>query len=277
MRQDRVFRLITTGDIMPLTKSRPFRFVYTGANDNASNMAIDEAVMTGLRQESSTPLLRIYRWDPPTITIGYFQSIKEIDVQRCREDRIGLVRRLTGGRAVLHHQELTYSILFTEQDFQPFYKKDIFLIIARSLVDSLRQLDIASRIAAKTRGNLKSANCFASPAQFEVESLMEGKLIGSAQVIHGGVMLQHGAIPITDSYTTISRYLRCDAQFEKQASSLNKIAGREIGEHELLDALKRGFAEHFQLAEGELTDHEREMSRRLATEKYGTDEWNMRR
>ncbi len=262
---------------MPLTDARPFRFVYSGAEDSASNMAIDEAVMTGLREGRSAPTLRIYRWDPPTITLGYFQRVKDIDVARCRRDGIGLVRRLTGGRAVLHDCELTYSVLFTEQDFQPFRKKDIFLIIARCLVDSLKQLGVASRIASKTRGDLKSANCFASPAQFEVESVLEGKLIGSAQVIHGGVMLQHGAIPITDSYTNISRYLRCDARFEKQAASLNRIAGREIAERELLQALRKGFGGHFRLVDGGLNEYEQELARRLAAGKYGTDEWNMRR
>jgi lipoate-protein ligase A len=262
---------------MPLTDARAFRFVYSGAESSAANMAIDEAVMTALREGRSGPMLRIYRWDPPTITLGYFQRIQDIDVDRCRRDGIGVVRRLTGGRAVLHDRELTYSILFTGRDFQPFRKKDIFLLVARCLVDSLKRLGIASRIAAKTRGDLKSANCFASPAQFEIESVMEGKLIGSAQVIHGGVMLQHGAIPITDSYTAIARYLRCDTPIQGQAASLNRLAGREIGEEELLDALRAGFGEHLRLVDGELTESERDLARRLSGEKYGSDEWSMRR
>lgn len=262
---------------MGLTGARPFRFMYTGAGTSAWNMAADEAVMTSIREGHSTPALRIYKWDPPTITIGYFQSIEDVDLERCREENVGWVRRLTGGRAVLHDQELTYSILFTAEDFEPFAKKDIFMLIARCLVDSLKELGIDSRITAKSRGDLKSANCFAAPAQFEVESVMEGKLIGSAQVIRDRVMLQHGAIPLTGSYTRIGRYLRCDAPFNKQATSLEQIAGRSISEQELLTALRTGFQKHFPMSDGEMNEYETELAKKLSAEKYSTTEWNNKR
>ena len=124
------------------TKKRPFRFIHTGASKGSINMAMDEAVFIGLREGHSTPVLRIYRWLPATISIGYFQNAGDIDFTRCREDGIGVVRRMTGGRAVLHNEELTYSMLFTEEDFHPFRKKEIFFFIARCLVDSLRALGI---------------------------------------------------------------------------------------------------------------------------------------
>ena len=275
---------------------RPFRFIYSGANNGFVNMAMDEAVLTELQHKRSTPLLRIYKWIPPTITIGYFQPARDIDFDRCREDGIGIVRRLTGGRAVLHNEELTYSILFTNEDFQPFRKKELFTFIARCLLDSLKSLGISSRIAEKSRGDLKSADCFAAPAQFEIEATEgkppwgkenpgegkppwgkdnpgEGKLIGSAQVIKDGVVLQHGAIPLTGSYTAISKYLKGVGDSVKNASSLHRASGLKIGEHDLLRALKQGFGGHLRLEEGAFTGREEEKTLTLAKEKYPSDEW----
>ena len=275
---------------------RPFRFIYSGASNGFVNMAMDEAVLTELQHKRSTPLLRIYKWIPPTITIGYFQPARDIDFDRCREDGIGIVRRLTGGRAVLHNEELTYSILFTNEDFQPFRKKELFTFIARCLLDSLKSLGISSRIAEKSRGDLKSADCFAAPAQFEIEATEgkppweknnpgegkppwgkdnpgEGKLIGSAQVIKDGVVLQHGAIPLTGSYTAISKYLKGVGGSAKNASSLHRASGLKIGEHDLLRALKQGFGGHLRLEEGAFTGREEEKTLTLAKEKYPSDEW----
>jgi len=262
---------------MPYSKNRPFRFIYSGSNNGYTNMAMDEAVLTGLKEGRSSPVLRIYKWNPPTITIGYFQHSDDIGFQKCEEDGIGIVRRLTGGRAVLHHEELTYSILFTEEDFQPFKKKEIFVSIAQCLVDSLDLLGIQSRIAEKTRGNLKSANCFLSPAQYEIESMVQGKLIGSAQVIKDGVLLQHGAIPLTGSYTSITKYLNRDSTYSKNAASLNQVSTIHIGEEELLNALQQGFSKSIQLIDGRFTPHEEQLFRDLALHKYSQEEWMLKR
>jgi lipoate-protein ligase A len=258
------------------TGRRSFRFLYSGKNDGPTNMAIDEAVMNGLRDGRSLPLLRIYAWDPPTITIGYFQHARDIDRERVRKSGFNLVRRLTGGRAVLHHEELTYSILFTADDFEPFRKKEIFRFIARCLMDSLALLGIRSEMATKSRGDARSANCFASPAQYEIESPDFGKLIGSAQVISKGVMLQHGAIPLTDSYAAILDYLTCDSPFQKENTSLNALAPSPVTEEDLLKALKRGFQDHLDLVDAVLTERELTDARELVENKYGRDEWNLR-
>ena len=240
-------------------------------------MAIDEAVMIALRDDRSSPVLRIYKWSPPTITIGYFQPAADINFVKCEKDGIGVVRRLTGGRAVLHHEELTYSILFTEEDFSPFRKRELFLFIARCLLESLTLLGINSRISEKTRGSLKSPNCFAAPAQYEIESISEGKLIGSAQVIKDGVVLQHGAIPITGSYSNIGKYLNCENHSFKTALSLNQVSDQPVREEELLSSLKRGFAKHLPLEEGTLTAFELASAKRLRESKYSQQKWMFRK
>jgi len=240
-------------------------------------MAIDEAVMIALRDDRSSPVLRIYKWSPPTITIGYFQPAADINFVKCEKDGIGVVRRLTGGRAVLHHEELTYSILFTEEDFSPFRKRELFLFIARCLLESLTLLGINSRISEKTRGSLKSPNCFAAPAQYEIESISEGKLIGSAQVIKDGVVLQHGAIPITGSYSNIGKYLNCENHSFKTALSLNQVSDQPVREEELLISLKRGFAKHLPLEEGTLTTFELASAERLRESKYSQQKWMFRK
>ena len=241
------------------------------------NMAIDEAVMGDLRKGCSTPILRIYKWSPPTITIGYFQPATDINFEKCAQDGIGIVRRLTGGRAVLHHEELTYSVLFTEEDFSPFRKREIFLFIARCLLESLTLLGINSRITERTRGSLKSPNCFAAPAQFEIESMSEGKLIGSAQVIRDGIVLQHGAIPITGSYSNIAQYLNCTNLAFKATSSLNQISKLPVSEDALLESLKRGFGKYLLLEDGILTPSELSTAQQLRDDKYSQQEWIFRK
>jgi lipoate-protein ligase A len=262
---------------MPATNNRQFRFIYSGKNDGPTNMAMDEAVMLGLRGKLSSPVLRIYRWDPPTISIGYFQNADDIDFEKTEKDGIGVVRRLTGGRAVLHDEELTYSILFSEKDFTPFTKKEIFLFIARCLVDSLNLIGIDSKIAEKTKGDLRSPNCFASPAQYEIESAQEGKLIGSAQVIKNGVVVQHGAIPITGSYTRISKYLKNGSAQFKSASSLSGTAGGEIRDEDLLESLRNGFGRYLNMSDGYLNNFERQKTKELAKDKYSNNEWLYRK
>ena len=262
---------------MPATNNRPFRFFYSGKNDGDTNMAMDEAVMMGLVEDHSSPVLRIYRWNPPTISIGYFQNAADIDFEKAEKDGIGIVRRLTGGRAVLHDEELTYSILFSAEDFEPFNKKEIFLFIARCLVDSLNLIGISSKIVEKTKGDLRSPNCFASPAQYEIESTKEGKLIGSAQVIKNGVVLQHGAIPLTGSYTRITKYLKTGSTSFKSVSSLRGTAGNDIRDEELLESLKKGFGNHLNLLEGNLNEYEKLKTKNLAVNKYSKKEWRYRK
>jgi len=256
---------------------RKVRFVYTGYSDGYTNMSIDEAVMIKLRENQSLPILRIYKWDPPTISIGYFQKSEDINFDRCKEDGIMVVRRLTGGRAVLHDIELTYSIIFTEDDFSPFKKKEMFQYIAKALTASLEELGVNAKMAEKSRGDLKSANCFASPAQYEIETPGKQKLIGSAQVIKNGVMLQHGAIPITTAYSRIDRYLNKDSGAIKSSSAITEASGKKISDSELLHALKRGFSHYFPLFDSTLTDEEEELAHYLAKTKYSTDEWNKKR
>jgi lipoate-protein ligase A len=241
------------------------------------NMAMDEAVMISLREGGCRPVLRVYKWNPPTITIGYFQPAADINFAKCECEGIGIVRRLTGGRAVLHDEELTYSILCTEEDFTPFKKRDIFLFIARCLVESLRELGISARITEKSKGSLNSPNCFAAPAQYEIESLEEGKLIGSAQVLKDGVVLQHGAIPLSDSYSKITQYLNCDDLSFKATSSLNQVVGLQVQEEELLQALKKGFGRYVFLEEDGLSEYEFTTAVRLSKEKYSQSEWMYRR
>jgi lipoate-protein ligase A len=261
---------------MPPTDKRAFRFILSGANDGATNMAIDEAVMTGIREGSSTPVIRLYTWNPPAISLGYFQSAGDIDLAACGNDGIGVVRRITGGRAVLHSDEITYSILFGEEDFTPFRMKEIFLFIAQCLVDSLRILGIDSKIAEKTKGSLKSPNCFASPAQYEIESVRQGKLIGSAQVIKDGVVLQHGAIPLTGSYREISKYLRGDKSF-KSASSLSQVSPAGSCEDGLIESLREGFSRHLRIADAALNEYEAGLTKELAETKYSQPDWTYRK
>ena len=256
---------------------RKVRFIYSDYSDGYTNMAIDEAVMRFLQEKRALPILRIYKWKPPTISIGYFQKYTDINFNRCQEDGIMVVRRLTGGRAVLHDNELTYSILFTENDFTPFKKREIFQYIAEALTASLREVGVEANIAEKSRGDLKSANCFASPAQYEIETSEKQKLIGSAQVIKNNVMLQHGAIPITTSYSRIDKYLNKDSGSIKNSSAISKVSGKNISDTNLLEALRKGLSNYFPIFNSKLSNDEMSLAEELVETKYSRDEWNKMR
>ena len=94
-----------------------WRFLNTGAADGPYNMAVDEAVLRSVRKQQIPPTLRIYAWNPAAISVGYGQPVhRDIDVEKCRRSGTPIVRRLTGGRAVLHDEEITYSVVACEND-----------------------------------------------------------------------------------------------------------------------------------------------------------------
>ena len=109
-------------DIYTSIDKTSWRFIDSGINNGYLNMAIDEAILTAHLHGHVPPTLRVYRWDPPTLSIGHFQNLKrEVDDEKCSELGIDVVRRLTGGRAVFHQDELTYSVVVSnEYDFPKF-------------------------------------------------------------------------------------------------------------------------------------------------------------
>lgn len=272
-----------------------WRVVISGAANAAVNMATDEAIMLAHGAGNVPPTLRFYGWRPAAVSIGYFQrAAQEINLEACRTQGVDVVRRLTGGRAVLHDAELTYSIVVREDD--PLVPKTItesYCLFSRGLVAGLQRLGVEATMSVPRAAygkNIKrpaSSACFDAPSHYEIT--VEGhKLVGSAQVRKEGVVLQHGSILLRFSPEMVVSLLRIPSgdikarmveMLKQRATSLTEALGREVGWQELCNSIMDSFgpALGVNLESGGLTEDEMAMSKQLAESKYSRDSWNLLR
>lgn len=182
--------------------SMHWRLLRTPPSRGAWNMALDEALLEAVAAGRSAPLLRLYRWQPATVTLGYAQRGADVvNLAACRELGLDVVRRCTGGRAVLHEHEATYAVIAPERG-GPFPGGILanYGVIAGVLGDALRAIGLtvseqAARSPAKSTDAVEQSACFTAPASFE--QVCHGcKVTGSAQKRFDGAFLQHGSIPV---------------------------------------------------------------------------------
>ncbi|MDF2658193.1 MAG: lipM [Paenibacillus sp.] len=278
-----------------------WRLIRSGQRSPADNMAIDEAMLIAHSEGKAPPTVRFYGWNPATLSIGYFQKAEdEIDLAEVQRQGIGFVRRPTGGRAVLHDRELTYSMIVSEEyPDMPTTVNEAYRVLSEGLVQGFRRLDLRAEMVnlgmpeekAKYTSTAGSAACFDSPSWYEL--VVEGrKIAGSAQTRSRGVILQHGSILLemdVDQLFSLLRFSsdrikeRLKTSFHTKAVAIGDICrgmGRQPVTYEEAEAaFREGIAEGLgiRLEEGELTQYERELAAQLSAEKYGNDEWNLRR
>jgi lipoate-protein ligase A len=275
-----------------------WRLLRTDPASGAWNMAVDEAVLLSVAAGDAPPTLRFYGWRPPSLSIGYFQPVAEIDGSECTRRGIDLVRRPTGGSAILHDDELTYSLAAPEND--PHLAGDIsasYFRISQVLVQGLADLGLPVTLApvaaalesqetdessaSAARGN-RPAACFIRPFRHEV--LARGKkLVGSAQVRRAGAVLQHGAIPLAGDVAAITGLLAMNerhghataARLRKGAITVMEAAGRRLASDDIAAGLVRAFAASWQieLRASPLLGSEARVADRLAVEKYANPAW----
>lgn len=258
-----------------------FRLLQTGFQTAARNMAIDEAVLAHVAEGKSPPTLRFYGWSPPAISIGYFQSLEEeVDLEACKKYGVDFVRRITGGGAVLHEHEITYSVHIPES-------------AAAALGLPLGILESYGKICD---GILKGLALFGLSAKFvplnDIVLEHEGalrKISGNAQTRKQGVILQHGTILLQVDVDKMFSLLKVPNEklkgkliedVKQRVTGLSQALGREVKFEESLEVLKKGFAETFPGIEfqmGELSESEKALAEKLAKEKYATDMWNKKR
>ncbi len=280
-----------------------WRLIKDSYHTGFMNMAIDEAIMIAHREGLVPPTIRFYQWSPPAVSLGYFQDLKkEIDVDACKNLGIDIVRRPTGGKAVLHDKELTYSFIIKENhplvndSILETYKKISggiirglsYLGITAELVplrEKLKNSSSGNEIKSKiSHSDIKSI-CFSVPSQYEVQ--VEGKkIVGSAQVRKREIVLQHGSLLIElekDKLFSVFNFpsvqIRERHKIRFKATSLEEILKKKINFSELSEILPRGFEEEFgvKLTEGKLTEQEEKISKELFENKYSTYEWNYER
>lgn len=249
-----------------------WRLLNTGANDAFTNMAIDEAVAK-LHAQTGKPTVRFYSWKPPAISIGYFQSLKEeVDTQKCRELGVDVVRRITGGGAVFHDAELTYSFVCSEESgIVPKNILESYKKICNSLVLGFAHLGLQAGFVPLN------------------DIIVNGKKIsGNAQTRRERNVLQHGTILMeVDVEKMFSMLLvpneklkgKLIEDVKQRVTSLEKELGKKVSFEKLAGAMKKGFEENFgvRLVEEQLTQEERELVNRIRQERFSRDEWNSMR
>jgi lipoate-protein ligase A len=259
-----------------------FRLILDDPGDGQLNMAVDEALMESAGNQESPATVRLYGFAPPTLSFGRFQKIRDrIRWEAVREDGITLVRRPTGGQAVLHDQELTYSVVLHKDQLQPFHKREIYGFVAELLLEGLVRLGVQGQSNRKRSGDLHNPDCFRSTGEYEIASSSAKKLIGSAQVVNRKASLQHGAIPLDMSYRRIDRYLVLTPEKElEEPSCLSAELGAAVTFAQALRAFAGGFDSGLhrrgvQMQTGTLTDGESRRAGQLLRHKYSGDEWNL--
>lgn len=275
-----------------MTDRATWRLLDTGYLDGPTNMAVDEAIQRAHAAGEVPPTLRFYRWRPACLSLGYFQSADTVDFARLRDLGLGFVRRPTGGRAILHDRELTYSLVAREDD--PRVAGGVvesYRRISAGLLKGLLRLGVPAETAPSARGegraHSRNAACFDVPSDYELT--VEGrKLVGSAQTRRLGVILQHGSLLLDVDCAAIYALFKFNSEevrarlvrdLERRVTSLRAVLGREVTYAETVEALRAGFTEALavDLVPGELTVAEQEVAVYLRATKYDADEWNLHR
>lgn len=265
-----------------------WRLIIDPACDGAANMAIDESILEAVGRGDVPPTLRLYRWEPACLSLGYAQPAADADLDRIRARGWQMVRRLTGGRAILHTDELTYSVALPLSH----------LLVAGTIVDSYRRLSTALLGALHSLGldahadrRLAGASavgpvCFEVPSDYEITANGK-KLIGSAQVRRHGGALQHGSLPLYGDESRICDALafadeparqRARERVLQRATTLSEALGRTVTWEQAAQAVRESFAATFSLAltPDQLTPGELHRAGVLCDERYATDAWNLR-
>ncbi len=245
-----------------------WRVIPLQINNAFMNMAIDEAVSESVAKEAP-PTIRFYRWLPSAVSIGYFQGIRdEVDIEKCNELGVHIVRRRTGGGAVYHDYggEITYSVIAPERLF-PKGIRESYGVICAWIVNGLRHIGIESEF--KPINDIITNN---------------KKISGNAQTRRNGIILQHGTILYDVDVRKMFSLLKVGqekisdkmiAAVEERVTSVNRE--RDIGIHELHEALVQGFTEDKEYFFEQLTSDETNRAEELAEKRYSSEEWNYMR
>lgn len=262
-------------------RSPVWRLICWGPADGPTQMAIDEAIWQGVAEGRVPPTLRLYAWEPPCLSLGRHQSAEEVNREALAAAGYGLVRRPTGGRAILHADELTYAVAAPLSD--PVARGDLLAScrrISQGLLAALARLGVRDATAHERKAPaLTGPICFETPGEFEI--VVRGrKLIGSAQMRGRGALLQHGALPLSGDMARICPFLNPPAdptRVRARATTLAEVLGREVSWEEAARAIAEGFVHALGLGlePGELTPWEMETAQRLRREKYAAETWTL--
>lgn len=266
-----------------------WRLLITPPGHGAWNMALDEAILEHIGRGESIATLRLYVWDPACLSLGHAQPFADVDMARLKEHGWEVVRRLTGGRAILHTDEITYSVIAPNDE--PRVAGTVlesYNRLAQALLLAVQQLDLPVEMnegKAEHGPNLNPV-CFEVPSTYEI-TVNGKKLIGSAQARKKEGVLQHGSLPLTGDLTRICRALVFENESARQEASKRLLARAATVESALGGAVSwETAAEAFiyafesqlklKLKQGELSESESRRTDELVKEKYDHPSWTER-
>ncbi|MDR2536010.1 MAG: lipoate--protein ligase family protein [Treponema sp.] len=256
--------------------THPFRLLNTGYHTGFYNMGLDEALLESVSQGASLPTLRFYGWNPPTVSVGYFQRLEEeADLESCKQRGVDVVRRISGGGAVFHHAELTYSIIMP---------------IDHPLAGLTIRESYETLCAGPIQGlALLGASCEFAP----INDILGGgkKISGNAQTRRMGCILQHGTILLDLDLDLMFELLRVPLikmkdktskasviqDVKARVTSLKALLGRAVSYEETQSALTAGFRQalglDFSVCSSSITSAEEARSQELSLNKFASTEW----
>lgn len=259
----------------------PWRLISDPPQSAALNMAIDEAIALAFSEGKAPETLRLYRWENPSFSIGAFQRLELDWIASLEAQHIEIVRRITGGRALLHDDEFTYSLISSTAN--PLFSSGIkgsFQSIAKGLLSGLQQIGLEAALHAPShtpRLERKNPLCFDAVSIYEITA-REKKLIGSAQRRWKNHFLQHGSLIIKQSDAMKNGM----EDFPVKLVSENQITLAELMPippryEALFQAIKTGFekALAITLNPGTLSRYEQMLVQQCLREKYGRRAWNL--
>ncbi|SPD76348.1 Octanoyltransferase LipM [uncultured Desulfobacterium sp.] len=256
-----------------------WRSLDTGAMDGPLNMGIDQALLQLHVRGESPPTLRFYQWEPPAVSLGYFQKRQDIDPLMCRSLGIDIVRRPTGGRAVLHQNDLTYSLIAGGTEGIPSTVTDAYRLVCKGLFAGFSLMGIEPEPGRESLKSPLPDVCF---LRFGIGDIVHQgkKFVGSAQTWISSSMLQHGSIILEPQVEAWADLLKTNGETRNEImkrlgsriTSLNEILGRTVDCGELKDALKEGMAQTLgiRFEDGSLTQEEWILARQIAVGQQGS-------
>lgn len=270
--------------------SRVWRLLVDGPGGPDWNMAVDTALLECALEEDTRPALRLYWWQPHSLSLGMNQDAADsVEWETLRADGYGVVRRPTGGRAILHAEELTYSVTAPAP---PGGIQEAYRWLSGGLQAGLEragirlELERSRRIQMSRDGEdsataLKTRHpCFAAAGRYELVS-QGRKVVGSAQCRRRGWLMQHGSILLGREHLNLPRYL-VDVDAEREITELDRatvdcstLAGRSLRADELVGPFSEGFSRRLgiHLEEDGLTATEKRCAERLRLERFGNETW----
>lgn len=266
-----------------------WRLLLTRPAHGAWNMAVDEAMLEHIGRHESLPTLRLYAWEPACLSLGSAQPYADVDEVRIKERGWEVVRRPTGGRAILHIDELTYSV--TAPADEPRLVGSVlesYNRLAGALLQAVQSLGLRVEMKEGVGGNHNSLNpvCFEVPSAYEI-TVQGKKLIGSAQARRKEGVLQHGSLPLKGNLARITEALiyvdetdRLNAanRLYERAATVESVLGRKVSWEDAAQAFINAFEDKLslRLQEGVLSESEQKRAEKLVHEKYSHPGWMKR-